>query len=437
MKTKLFFLLSLSIYLSLSSQITKQALTRVTYNLLPQNELDEEYFYTYNNDGNQTEAIEYYYSSPNVIDSGSRTTFAYDTNTGNLIEAIIYDYNTSTSTWNYSRKHTMPQYDTNGNVLEQYTYLYNNSQNVWEAFSRNYYTYDTNGKLTMITKERYQPGAQNWESSSKIIYSYDSNSGLNTKLLMMLWNSSTNSFVNDYKTTFTYNANNDVTLVVEYEYNTSSQWEEEYKTEYEYDSNTQNLLSFAFYYKTFNNWYGENKAVMVYDTYGNAETINIYDFDSSTNDWYSYPSTVGQTTYNNNYNEDDLIVQSFFEGLFPFLFNHQLEELLISDYDSNTSTLTPEGRYNYYYTGMNISGVDNKLLSKNIKVYPNPVKDFINIQGTEKLTDYKIIVYDMQGKQIMVRKGLKKINIQLLPTGKYIYKIVAKEGIKSGILIKN
>lgn len=69
--------------------------------------------------------------------------------------------------------------------------------------------------------------------------------------------------------------------------------------------------------------------------------------------------------------------------------------------------------------------------SKNITIYPNPVKDVINIQSkTTGELDYKIT--DIAGRLITKGKSIdKKINIQNLKTGNYILELTDRSGQKS------
>lgn len=70
-------------------------------------------------------------------------------------------------------------------------------------------------------------------------------------------------------------------------------------------------------------------------------------------------------------------------------------------------------------------------LVKSISIYPNPVKDIINIQSkTAGELDYKIT--DIAGRMISKGKSAdKKINIQNLKTGNYILELTDKSGQKT------
>lgn len=60
--------------------------------------------------------------------------------------------------------------------------------------------------------------------------------------------------------------------------------------------------------------------------------------------------------------------------------------------------------------------VDTKKLS----IYPNPVKDFINIKSAGKVN--KVSVYNTEG-QILLEVDSTKINVSKIPSGMYLMKI--------------
>lgn len=78
----------------------------------------------------------------------------------------------------------------------------------------------------------------------------------------------------------------------------------------------------------------------------------------------------------------------------------------------------------------------------NIKIYPNPTDELINITF-ENQNDFNFVfeLYDMSGK-ILLNKNIKKgieiytVDISNFVSGSYVYKIISKKYIKTGIIIK-
>ncbi|WP_379967283.1 T9SS type A sorting domain-containing protein [Epilithonimonas sp. UC225_85] len=78
----------------------------------------------------------------------------------------------------------------------------------------------------------------------------------------------------------------------------------------------------------------------------------------------------------------------------------------------------------------------------NIKVYPNPTEQLVNISfGKQNDTSFIFEIYDASGK-ILINKNIKKgieiynIDISDFVSGSYIYKIKSNSYIKTGIIIK-
>ncbi len=72
-------------------------------------------------------------------------------------------------------------------------------------------------------------------------------------------------------------------------------------------------------------------------------------------------------------------------------------------------------------------GTDEVSLAK-VSVYPNPTRDFVNINTTSEVT--KVAVFGTDGKQLL-EDSTSKINISKLPTGIYILKIDFADGKSS------
>ncbi|WP_312766449.1 S8 family serine peptidase [Epilithonimonas sp.] len=62
-----------------------------------------------------------------------------------------------------------------------------------------------------------------------------------------------------------------------------------------------------------------------------------------------------------------------------------------------------------------------QLPKSNIKLYPNPSKDYINIQTEGEI--HRIDIYDLSGKILKTSYSNSKVNIENLPKGNYLVKI--------------
>jgi len=73
----------------------------------------------------------------------------------------------------------------------------------------------------------------------------------------------------------------------------------------------------------------------------------------------------------------------------------------------------------------------------NINLYPNPVKDLLNINSKEEIIGYEI--YDMTGRKIKTLKNsaINNIDVSKLSNGQYIIKIETMKGFTQQKFIKN
>jgi serine protease AprX len=90
------------------------------------------------------------------------------------------------------------------------------------------------------------------------------------------------------------------------------------------------------------------------------------------------------------------------------------------------SSLYPNTDAQKGYGILNFGNVLSTLLSKNLKIYPNPVKDILNFQTSEQLLSVEL--YDSLGRKLQNLKTSLTNNISTLPAGIYYLKVkTAKE----------
>lgn len=81
-------------------------------------------------------------------------------------------------------------------------------------------------------------------------------------------------------------------------------------------------------------------------------------------------------------------------------------------------------------TGENNLGVTEIINSRDLQIYPNPVKDVLNFKLSNGLKVEAIEIYDLTGKQVNVKnsKLVSSVNVSNLPKGNYILKVKADDG---------
>lgn len=109
--------------------------------------------------------------------------------------------------------------------------------------------------------------------------------------------------------------------------------------------------------------------------------------------------------------------------------------ILNLEYWYNISYKGSYGPYNYYFTRLSnsiILGSINNLVD-NIVLYPNPVRDEINIKIYNSKSEYYIEIFDITGKKMhqgKLQKNQSKINVNELTNGIYYLSISNKSGNK-------
>ena len=81
-------------------------------------------------------------------------------------------------------------------------------------------------------------------------------------------------------------------------------------------------------------------------------------------------------------------------------------------------------------TGVNNLGVTEIINSKDLQVYPNPVKDVLNFKMANNLQVESVELYDMTGRKVNTvnAKAVKDVNVSSLRKGTYILKVKANDG---------
>ena len=79
-------------------------------------------------------------------------------------------------------------------------------------------------------------------------------------------------------------------------------------------------------------------------------------------------------------------------------------------------------------------GIEDYTQLQGVKVYPNPVSDFINIKFPET-GDYEVYVFDITGKQVLKNilhnNDIVRYSIKHLKTGYYLLTLIDRKGNKT------
>lgn len=97
---------------------------------------------------------------------------------------------------------------------------------------------------------------------------------------------------------------------------------------------------------------------------------------------------------------------------------------------TTTSIGFPNAKWVMTITGSNNLGITEVINSRQLQIYPNPVKDVLNFKMDKGLNAESIEVYDMSGKLIPMKttKAVTSVNVSNLTKGNYILKVKADDG---------
>ncbi|ASW73391.1 hypothetical protein IQ37_11575 [Chryseobacterium piperi] len=82
-------------------------------------------------------------------------------------------------------------------------------------------------------------------------------------------------------------------------------------------------------------------------------------------------------------------------------------------------------------TGQNTLGVTEVINSKDLQIFPNPVKDVLKFRFGNNLKSEAIDIYDMNGRavtSISNNKNVNEVNVSSFTKGAYILKVKANDG---------
>lgn len=400
----------------------------------------------------------------NVWNNYTKEEFTYDANE-NVNSFITSMWNYNTLEWNPTIKFEFT-FDPDRNLTVLISY-FQFVPNQWDLYNKSEFTYDGNGNLT--TETTFFWTNLQWVNSYKIEYTYDGNQNMILETGFE-WFPSVNQWLNSYKDELTYDMSNKLTLENNFYWNYgTSQWDPWAKWDYTYDG-SNNLISEISSDWDGNQWVNNGKYEYTYNTAGYL-TVDIgSNWNSGTSQWvyvykdeYTYDGNGNRTVGNyyewlqgpgewSNYYYDEFIFDLAFDMddiIGPILFvdvigvgfgdievgfNNMVIGYLGFEY-SNQAWVDTDKVIFHYSNYNNALSVDDEILAKSLKVYPNPVDQILTIDSEIPLT--KVEVYSILGRKVKeINSGFNAIHLNNLSNGIYIIKILSEKGSATRKLIK-
>jgi len=352
--------------------------------------------YTYDNGGNKETNLLRLNLSGSVWENFYQFNKAYNGNY-DLTESILQNWN-GTMWVNGSRD----TYTYNPmNLVATFTYAIYATDN-WLTFNQNLYTYDTLGNLiedlskaldftfmTLVNDQRKTYDYTLMQKNSEIVEN---------------WYVPTNMWDKDEKTDYTYNANGDVRLEEISAWQTVSMvWSAPYRQyiiTYNTNDQVEEVLEQLFGSGMWNN------STRILNTYtdGKLTKITSQEWNSGTTMWDN--STRQLRTFDMDGNEIELIYETW-----------------------DTPTMSWQGflRQVKFWSPEEVLGNDNPNKDRNIRIYPNPTSQSVNIKSNR--TIQKIQVFDLLGKQVLKTGSTNRLGVENLRSGIYVLKLTADEEV--------
>jgi hypothetical protein len=378
---------------------------------------------TFNEDSLLMEGLFYMWNfDSNAYFMHERTTFSYDNNR-NLSEEIQYMF--INGAW-LSNTKNIYQY-TNNLLVKNYSFFFNEETNVWDSSAIVECTYnESNLEQQLIVYNYYN----NTFSLSSITNStYDDNNNL---VLTEVLHYESDTILNGYKNSYTYNNNLMVETITElYNYVTSS-WVPSNKQEITHNSDGLVVELLTYMYNN-NQWNLHRKDSCFYDINNNLNSQQS--FINYNEGWYC--QNKSNAIFDYNYSAEDMLIPKKSSLLsiymYPTSYNNMLTHYINSNnYTPDDSNTWAHDTSFYYYSSKSIIvSLPNNIIDNGneLLVYPNPTNDktIINLSGvTDKL---EISIFDIQGK--CIEKQIKQ------PLNGYLETSIDVSNLKKGTYFIN
>jgi hypothetical protein len=331
---------------------------------------------------------------------------------------------------------------------------------IWVNTDKAETTVDANGKTTLYVDYDWSGGV--WVGSMKTEYTFDGSGNL-TSYSSYTWNTGTSAWVGIARTVWTYTGGV-LTLSIGYSW-VGGAWATNDKTDYTYVGGilTQDITSdwtggaWVTAHKTDYSYTGGKLTLVITSNWTGSAWVNFgrseYTFDGSGNQTLSISYTWSGSTWTNSsktestYASGKLTSTSFYNwsggawvGLLRNEYTYGVSGGL--NYVVTTGSMwminqwVTTARSTNWYSG-GTTGI-NKFSDKNIRVYPNPAREFIAFDFTINSESAIVEIFDIQGKKVLEQRlsENRQISVSNLPKGLYIYKLNNGGIIYTGKLLK-
>ena len=364
---------------------------------------------------------ENYSTFNNSWQKSSGENYEYDSKNNLTVETYL-NWDSSNDTWQIRDKTTYT-YNAANMVTEEIGQEWNTTNNTLENAYKTAYTY-TAGKVTEFLNYDWENA--NWVLDGKLSITYNAN---NLLISYVYYDLGDTQLEPEQRFTATYNANNKILSSISEEWN-GTQWVNSEKKLYTYDAQNKIISQKSADWDEFNsNWAANgNQTEYEWDASGNKTSETDYYKDSQGNsyrykDEYTYDTFNLMSSFTHPFKDKTGL--DYFSEDYPYVNKVQVENSY--SYNNQTNSFQLSGRTTYNYNAaITLSTPTIEKATATIAVYPNPTKDFLNIENLSKIAIDKVFVTDMTGKKVLEQNNANPVNVQNLAKG--IYALEAYSG---------
>jgi hypothetical protein len=365
---------------------------------------------------------EYYKWDNDTWETICKTEYSFDNN-GNVSSYIYYEADEITGNLNPDEKYVLG-YNESGMTISEEVYTYNN--NNWEKEDKEEYEYNAEGML--ITTLEYGVTDGEWELCTKEKLTYE-NGNLISDILTG-WNGTGWHNISKYEYTY---ENGNLIKVGYYEWKDNT-WSLSSIKECYYNSNNDMTEEVKYSYQN-GNKVNEFKSTRVFDN--NHNIVMGIDYYWGNDSWIE--KSKSEYSYDMNYLLSDVILPYDLLLLFLYYDVEFFKNMGISAkaYEKNGNEWSLVGTTMFYYSEQDVVSTKESIKS-NVKVYPNPASDYINVDIAGQANNATLSLINAQGQVVLSKtiQNHEQINISNLTKGMYLYKISTNGNVFTGKICK-
>ncbi len=330
------------------------------------------------------------------------------THEGNLdINPVVLDYdkgNTyiwdSTGNWLQTNRYTN-LFDANERMVQTTNEVWNTTTNHWDSLDRSIYTYNGQGQLTEYLVQDWNGGS--WDNSFRQTTTYIT-AGISQRL-NQFWNSSNNTWFDNDRFVYTYDANNKLAEELHQFWNGT--WKNVNRNIYRYNS-TGLVWQASFHQWNLGTsaWDSSTRSTITYDAANDPATTLYEEWDGS-----AYVYLQKQTTTFSNHQRILAETQSWSSASTGWVYN------------------TSSYRMYYFYEPFFPTGITTLPMQADVKLYPMPANNtlYIALQNSNGKI-YTLTLIDLNGRKLLqqqspVYNNTLSLPVANLPAGNYLLSV--------------